>query len=85
MRGLERWALGLSLLLASGTFLASAYLYSRVQDLSIQGCERQNRLRSELNETLIHFQIPPRFRLTDCERAWRLYGPAPPPQPYKAP
>lgn len=79
---IQRVAIALALILAAVSLLVTVLFYTRMHDLSVQGCVRQNDLRIELNDVLRGFHQRPAFLLTDCERAWRLYGPEPPPQPY---
>jgi hypothetical protein len=46
-----------------------AYAYSNDEVLrlsNIEGCERQNRLRRELNTVLRRFDVPPAFARVDC-------------------
>lgn len=65
----------LALMLASASMALSAFLFTNLRDVSLQGCDRQNGLRHELNETLRSFHHPPRFRHIDCERAYSLHHP----------
>lgn len=61
-----------ALVMASASIAFSAWLFVNQRDVSIQGCERQNHLRHELNETLVSFHQDPRFAHIDCKRAYKL-------------
>jgi hypothetical protein len=62
----------LALVVAAASMALSAYLYSHQHDAAVQGCQRQNGLRRELNATLRTFHEPPRFRAIDCHAAFAL-------------
>jgi hypothetical protein len=64
-----------AVLLAGASVFLSAWLFSGLRDVSLQGCERQNRLRHELNVTLQSFHQPPRFEQVDCPKAYKLRFP----------
>lgn len=64
-----------ALVLAAAAMALSAYLFANQREVSVQGCERQNRLRHELNLTLKSFHEPPRFGHIDCRKAYSLHFP----------
>lgn len=61
-----------ALVLASAAIALSAFLFTALRDVSVQGCNRQNHLREELNLTLQSFDQKPRFNRIDCKRAYSL-------------
>lgn len=64
-----------AVVLASASVFLSAWLFSGLRDVSLQGCERQNRLRHELNLTLQSFGQRPRFQHIDCPKVYKLKFP----------
>jgi hypothetical protein len=64
-----------ALVLAAASMALSAFLFSGLRDVSVQGCHRQNNLRHELNLTLRSFHQRPRFKQVDCKRAYSLHLP----------
>ena len=62
-----------ALVIAAGSLALSAFLFTSLRDVSVQGCERQNELRRELNRTLVSFHQQPRFEIVDCRRAYSLH------------
>ena len=64
-----------ALVLAAASIALSAFLFSGLHDVSIQGCKRQNHLRHELNVTLVSFHQRPRFQQIDCSKAYSLHLP----------
>jgi hypothetical protein len=68
---------GIALVLAGAAWLFAALLYvdnrhqtEQLRTLSLAGCERQNRLRQELNQVLIGFDQRPAFAQINCPRAY---------------
>lgn len=76
-RTVKAWRIlsAVALVLAAASVAFSAFLFANQRDVSIQGCERQNNLRHELNLTLKSFHQPPRFRPVECKRAYSLRWP----------
>lgn len=65
----------MALILAAASMALSAFLFANQRDVSVQGCERQNHLRHELNVTLKSFHQKPRFDHVDCRRVYSLQLP----------
>jgi hypothetical protein len=79
---LSRILVGIALVLAASGWPLAAGLFiqakndakrdtEEIRKFAVLGCERQNRLRNELNEVLAEFHIPPRFPQVDCDAAYR--------------
>lgn len=62
----------IALVLASLSMALSAFLFTNLRGVSVQGCQRQNELRKELNSTLRRFHQSPRFELIDCTKAYSV-------------
>jgi hypothetical protein len=79
---LSRLLVGVALVLAASGWPLAALLYldakadarqdtEEIRRFATLGCERQNRLRRELDQVLADFHIPPRFPQVDCDAAYR--------------
>ena len=79
---LSRLLVGIALVLAASGWPLAAGLYidakheakkdtEEFRRFAILGCERQNRLRRELDQVLAEFDIRPRFPQVDCDAAYR--------------
>jgi hypothetical protein len=79
---LSRLLVGIALVLAASGWPLAAGLYIDAKNeakkdteefrrFAILGCERQNRLRRELDQVLAEFDIRPRFPQVDCDAAYR--------------
>lgn len=72
--GMRGWRIlsSIALVLAAASLAFSAFLFANQRDVSVQGCERQNHLRHELNVTLQTFHQHARFEHVNCSKAYSL-------------
>ena len=76
-----RVVVAVALVLAASGWPLAALLYTdakedakqdteEIRRFAVLGCERQNDLRSRLDDVLIRFDIPPYFPQVDCDAAY---------------